>query len=96
VLIINCSPCAENAPETLSSLRFGSRALGIKNRVAVNRRLSPEALHRQLAEARAQARLREGLWRLGGCLGWQAAAGRRPAVEKEVPAHWVKKAKGTS
>jgi hypothetical protein len=54
MLIVNCSPCADNAPETLSSLRFGSRALGIKNAVAVNRRLSPEALQRQLDEARAQ------------------------------------------
>ena len=25
VLIICCSPCMDNAPETLSSLRFGSR-----------------------------------------------------------------------
>lgn len=30
-LIVCCSPCSDNAAETLSSLRFGSRARGIVN-----------------------------------------------------------------
>ncbi|WIA21070.1 hypothetical protein OEZ85_005390 [Tetradesmus obliquus] len=54
MLIICCSPCAENGPETLSSLRFGTRARGIKNKVAVNTRLSPELLQQQLAKANAR------------------------------------------
>jgi kinesin family protein 5 len=56
VLIINASPCMENGPETLSSLRFGSRALGVKCKVAVNSRLSPDQLQAQLATARSQVR----------------------------------------
>jgi hypothetical protein len=64
LLVINCSPCADNAAETLSSLRFGSRALGVKNTVAVNRRLSPEALQQQLAQARAEVGVPAGVgWR---------------------------------
>ncbi|KAF6263267.1 P-loop containing nucleoside triphosphate hydrolase protein [Scenedesmus sp. NREL 46B-D3] len=54
MLIICCSPCRENGPETLSSLRFGTRARGIKNKVAVNTRLSPELLQQQLAKANAR------------------------------------------
>uniref|UniRef100_A0A383WLH3 Kinesin-like protein n=1 Tax=Tetradesmus obliquus TaxID=3088 RepID=A0A383WLH3_TETOB len=54
MLIICCSPCAENGPETLSSLRFGTRARGIKNKVTVNTRLSPELLQQQLAKANAR------------------------------------------
>lgn len=30
-LIVCCSPCSDNAAETLSSLRFGARARGIVN-----------------------------------------------------------------
>ncbi|GBF99459.1 kinesin heavy chain [Raphidocelis subcapitata] len=72
LLVINCSPCADNAAETLSSLRFGSRALGIKNTVAVNRRLSPEALQQQLAQARAEL---EALRREMAALKLDGAAG---------------------
>lgn len=35
-LIINCSPALENEPETLSTLRFGSRAKSIRNVVHIN------------------------------------------------------------
>ena len=87
MLIINCSPCADNAAETLSSLRFGSRALGIKNTAIVNRRLSPEALQRQLAEARAQVRLPDPMLALspelpGGasCHGCTVHWGRVPKM----------------
>jgi hypothetical protein len=34
--------------------RFGTRARGIKNKVAVNTRLSPELLQQQLAKANAR------------------------------------------
>lgn len=54
VLIVCCSPCAENGPESLSSLRFGARARGIKNRCIQNERLSTERLLQQLGEARQQ------------------------------------------
>ena len=37
-----------NAEETLSTLRFGARAKTIKNRVKVNRQLSPEQLASKL------------------------------------------------
>lgn len=37
--------------------RFGTRARGIKNKVAVNTRLSPEVLQQQLAKANAQVSL---------------------------------------
>ncbi|GLC44581.1 hypothetical protein PLESTB_001321400 [Pleodorina starrii] len=54
VLIICCSPCLENAAETLSSLRFGSRAKGVQNTVTVNQRISPERLQQQLEQMRAR------------------------------------------
>ncbi len=34
-LIVCCSPSADNAAETLSSLRFGARAKGVQNTVQV-------------------------------------------------------------
>ena len=36
-LIINCSPAMVNEPETLSTLRFGSRAQKILNKPTINR-----------------------------------------------------------
>lgn len=44
-LIINCSPSSVNELETLSTLRFGSRAKKIKNRAYINTELSPSYLH---------------------------------------------------
>lgn len=43
-LIINCSPASNCVAETLSTLRFGSRAKNITNTVHVNRELSVEQL----------------------------------------------------
>ncbi|PVU96255.1 hypothetical protein BB561_001292 [Smittium simulii] len=43
-LIINCSPSSYNVPETISTLRFGTRAKSIKNKATINQALSPEEL----------------------------------------------------
>jgi hypothetical protein len=40
------------------SCRFGTRARGIKNKVAVNTRLSPELLQQQLTKANARVSMR--------------------------------------
>lgn len=50
-LIINLSPSPWNAPETLSTLRFGARAKGIQNGAVVNETRSPEELALLLARA---------------------------------------------
>lgn len=54
VLILCCSPVDDNGPETLSTLRFGSRAKGVKNKVAVNQKVSAARLQQQLEAARQQ------------------------------------------
>ncbi|WFD36267.1 hypothetical protein MCUN1_003145 [Malassezia cuniculi] len=54
-LIVNCSPCAYNIEETLSTLRFGVRAKSIKNNAHINAELSPEELRHQLRRAREKA-----------------------------------------
>ena len=54
-LIVNCSPCAYNAEETLSTLRFGVRAKSIRNNARVNAELSPSELREMLRQAQAQA-----------------------------------------
>ncbi|ODV88186.1 hypothetical protein CANARDRAFT_26336 [[Candida] arabinofermentans NRRL YB-2248] len=51
-LIINCSPSSYNEQETLSTLRFGSRAKKIKNTVHVNSELSTSELKRRYLEER--------------------------------------------
>ncbi|PVU97359.1 hypothetical protein BB561_000610 [Smittium simulii] len=43
-LIINCSPSSYNVNETLSTLRFGTRAKSIKNKATINQELSSEEL----------------------------------------------------
>ncbi|KAF8334309.1 kinesin heavy chain [Cantharellus anzutake] len=50
-LIINCSPCAFNEAETLSTLRFGMRAKTIKNTARINAELSPLELKNLLKKA---------------------------------------------
>lgn len=53
-LIINCSPSSYNEPETLSTLRFGSRAKNIKNKAKINQELSAAELKQRLAAAEAE------------------------------------------
>ena len=50
-LIITCSPYNFNAPETLSTLRFGLRAKTIKNRPKVNKEISILELKSMLKKA---------------------------------------------
>ncbi|KAL0944352.1 kinesin heavy chain [Colletotrichum truncatum] len=74
-LIINCSPSSYNDAETLSTLRFGTRAKAIKNKAKVNAELSPAELKALLGKARGQISTFEGyitnlegeiqLWRSG-------------------------------
>ncbi|KAG2487000.1 hypothetical protein HYH03_014372 [Edaphochlamys debaryana] len=54
VLIVCCSPAAENAAETLSSLRFGSRAKGVQNTVTANTRTAPEKLQQMVNQLKAK------------------------------------------
>lgn len=53
-LIINCSPSSYNDAETLSTLRFGTRAKSIKNKAKVNAELSPTELKLLLKKAQGQ------------------------------------------
>jgi hypothetical protein len=77
-LIINCSPSSFNEAETLSTLRFGSRAKNIKNKPKINQELSPAELKNLLERANAEiARLR-ALLSAGG--QGQAHAASAPAL----------------
>lgn len=53
-LVINCSPSSYNDQETLSTLRFGTRAKAIKNKAKVNAELSPAELKALLKKAQSQ------------------------------------------
>jgi len=53
-LIINCSPASFNDAETLSTLRFGTRAKTIKNKARMNVELSPAELKQLLKESKAK------------------------------------------
>ena len=46
MMIVNCSPAADNAPETHGSLRFAMRAKNVRNAAKVNQVLSAEQLER--------------------------------------------------
>ncbi|KAJ1921509.1 hypothetical protein H4219_000546 [Mycoemilia scoparia] len=50
-LVINCSPSSFNAEETMSTLRFGTRAKSIKNKAKVNQDLSPAELKNLLKKS---------------------------------------------
>jgi kinesin family member 5 len=53
-LIINCSPSSYNDAETLSTLRFGTRAKSIKNKARVNAELSVAELKVMLKKVQTQ------------------------------------------
>lgn len=53
-LIINCSPSSYNDAETISTLRFGTRAKAIKNKAKINAEISPAELKMQLRRAQNQ------------------------------------------
>lgn len=56
-LIICCSPSSYNAPEILSTLRFGNRAKAIQNKARVNETRSVEQLTKLLEKSEQQNRL---------------------------------------
>ena len=60
-LIITGSPCAGNAEETLSTLRFGTRAKSIQNRAVINEEKSVEEYKQLLREAHAKIAAQEAL-----------------------------------
>ncbi|GAX82293.1 hypothetical protein CEUSTIGMA_g9722.t1 [Chlamydomonas eustigma] len=60
VLIVCCSPSMSNAAETLSTLRFGSRAQGLSNKVVMNQRISTDVLSKQLEERTSRVQELEG------------------------------------
>jgi kinesin family member 5 len=74
-LIINCSPSSYNDAETLSTLRFGTRAKSIKNKARVNAELSVAELKVMLKKVQTQVQTYEqymgslegevALWRKG-------------------------------
>jgi kinesin family protein 5 len=50
-LIINCCPSLFNESETISTLRFGTRAKSIKNKIHINVEVSPKELQIRLKKA---------------------------------------------
>ncbi|KAF9357105.1 hypothetical protein BGX34_009598 [Mortierella sp. NVP85] len=54
-LIINCSPSSYNDAETVSTLRFGTRAKSIKNKAKINQELSAAELKLLLKKAKTEA-----------------------------------------
>eukprot|EP00966_Prymnesium_polylepis_P015961 368441-Prymnesium_polylepis.1 len=89
MMLVACSPSADNAPETHSSLRFAMRAKNVKNAAVVNRVLSVAqltasnaALRLELQEARKQlAALGGGGGGGGGGLDCASAEGAARAEE---------------
>ena len=56
-LVITCSPSPYNTDETISTLRFGSRARSIKNNAKVNREYTIPELRKLLEKAEAETEL---------------------------------------
>ena len=56
-LIVTCSPHAFNDQETLSTLRFGTRARSIKNNAKVNREYSIPELKKLLEKAEKETKM---------------------------------------
>ena len=68
-LVITCSPHPYNEEETLSTMRFGSRARSIKNKPKINREYTVPELKKLLEAAQAECDvLRERIKSLESCL----------------------------
>lgn len=59
-LIVNCSPSSFNDQETISTLRFGTRAKTIRNKAKINAELSPTELRAILKKVQGQLDARLG------------------------------------
>ena len=57
-MIITCSPSIFNEAETISTLKFGSRAKQIKNKAKVNKELSIKELKHLLAMAEKEIKIK--------------------------------------
>ena len=58
-LIITCSPANTNVQESLSTLRFGSRAKKIKNIAKINREMTKDELMKQVEKLKKQVEKRD-------------------------------------
>ena len=58
-LVITCSPHPYNVQETLSTLRFGTRARSIKNKAVVNREYTIPELKKLLEKAEKEIELKQ-------------------------------------
>ena len=58
-LVITCSPHPYNEQETLSTLRFGTRARSIKNKAVVNREYTIPELKKLLEKAEKEIELKQ-------------------------------------
>lgn len=68
-LVITCSPHPYNEEETLSTMRFGSRARSIKNKPKINREYTVPELKKLLEVAQAECDvLRDRAKALESCL----------------------------
>ncbi|PVU90959.1 hypothetical protein BB559_004360 [Furculomyces boomerangus] len=83
-LIINCSPSSSNVSETISTLRFGTRAKRIKNRATINQEVSSEELKTMIKKLKTKVisyssyiQMLEGelqVWRKGGSVDLESQA----------------------
>ncbi|KNC48196.1 uncharacterized protein AMSG_04425 [Thecamonas trahens ATCC 50062] len=80
-LIINCSLASFNADETLSTLRFGSRAKRIQNKVSLNVERAPAELEAIIKEQTAIIERLQA--RLAGCVCGSAVVGADKKGESE-------------
>lgn len=95
-LIINCSPSSYNDAETVSTLRFGTRAKSIKNKAKVNAELSPAELKALLKRAKAEAltfnqyisalETEVNIWRTGGAVPKEQWANAEKAAQMAAAA----------
>ena len=95
-LIMNCSPAAYNVLETVSTLRFGTRAKKIRNKPVVNKERSMEEmkvlvemkdreisrLHKRVAELEAASTPRQGARRMSSF-----GSGRKCTLQPRAACH---------
>lgn len=86
-LVINVSPSSYNAPETLSTLRFGNRAKSIKNKAVVNEQRSVEEYKLLLAKMeKAMAAQKNYILSLEARLSGDESGGKLDGADDEKSA----------
>ncbi len=97
MMLVACSPSANNAAETHSSLRFATRAKKVKNAAVVNRVLTADQLEASNAALRLELRgARERIAKLEGRAGKEAPTGGAPGGESAVQARARRRRGGDS